>query len=268
MKALILKSLERLGYKLSRVDEPRGGMSREQFDAQAYAEVPREKLERRPFYNFGAGGFRHPFWTNVDMPSDWYGAMDDGSTIPFDLESLQTLPIQTGTAEAAYSSHTVEHISDEAAENLFREVRRILPAGKVFRITCPDIDLAYHAWCNRDRLFFYWTARYSRSGEMKRTGLRYPMNQASLEQVFLKHFAASASSLHLGPEQNPMTDNDIRQVFESMDYEAALDHCVSRCDPELQKVHPGWHINWWNFDKLGRKLKAAGFTHVVRSGYG
>ena len=33
----------------------------------------KEVLESKPFYNVGAGGFYHPFWTNIDYVSDWYG---------------------------------------------------------------------------------------------------------------------------------------------------------------------------------------------------
>jgi len=53
-----------------------------------------------------------------------------------------------------------------------------------------------------------------------------------------------------------------------MEYEEALNHCISKCSLEVQKKYPGNHINWWNKDKLFRMLRMAGFENIYLSGYG
>ena len=92
---------------------------------------PAARIERW-FYNIGAGSFRHKYWTNVDLASDWYADQQGTDFINYDLFSLKPLPIPSGIAEAVYTSHTVEHINDAACANLFAETFRILRPGGYF----------------------------------------------------------------------------------------------------------------------------------------
>src|SRR5262245_44329092 len=72
---------------------------------------PADSLERKKFYNIGAGGFRHPYWTNVDIPSDHYDQLfaNGRRDIPHDLLLKQPIPVADSDAELIYSSHTIEH---------------------------------------------------------------------------------------------------------------------------------------------------------------
>jgi len=47
---------------------------------------------------------------------------------------VKELPIENDSAEVVYSSHTVEHITDEAAQKMFNESYRILKKGGILRI--------------------------------------------------------------------------------------------------------------------------------------
>lgn len=228
----------------------------------------RESVEGRRFYNIGAGSFRHPAWTNVDHPSAWYQvAQSGGLDLAWDALAIEPLPIESDVAEIVYTSHTIEHVTDPAAENLFGEAHRVLKPGGVFRLTMPNIDLGYAAWRRDDRFYFDWIDRYSAPAEYTRIGLRMPMNQASTAQVFLWHFASAASTLHVDGAPERIGDGELRRLFESLPYEQALNQCTAKCPVEVQKRHPGNHINWWNADKLARCLTEAGFTDVRRSGY-
>ena len=91
------------------------------------------------------------------------------------------------------------------------------------------------------------------------------MNEGSIGEIFLYHFAGGISSL---ASNNSVTDEQLRIIFSKMEYEQALDYCTSKCPIEVQKVNPGHHINWWNKDKLFHMLKLAGFTKIHLSGYG
>ena len=111
--------------------------------------------EWRRLYNIGAGGLRHWAWTNVDCASDWYEAQQGQEFIDLDLQDFDRLPLEDARAEAFYTSHTIEHVTDDAVAHLLAEIHRCLKPGGVLRLTCPDIDLAYRAYRDGDRDYFY-----------------------------------------------------------------------------------------------------------------
>jgi predicted SAM-dependent methyltransferase len=116
---------------------------------------PEDSLRNRRFFNIGAGGFSHEFWTNVDHGSDWYeNKLKNNIHIDWNLLDLTPLPVENDVAEAVYTSHTIEHITDEAAANMFNEAYRILKPGGFLRVTTPDIDLDYRAYRDNDYNFF------------------------------------------------------------------------------------------------------------------
>jgi len=212
-------------------------------DVALYRQIySKDSIENRRFYNLGAGAFRHPCWTNVDHKSDWYRSVQGHDFIEWDLLSLTRIRVADNSAEIVYCSHTIEHITDDAAQNMFNEAFRILKKGGVFRVTTPNIDLEYRAFKEKDRQFFYWKKDKS----------------FSLHQIFLSHFASSAS----------ISDHELDKIFSKMEYEEALNYCISRCSLETQRNSPGGHINWWNAKKLRRMIGTAGFREVCLSGYG
>ena len=71
---------------------------------------------------------------------------------------------------------------------MINEAFRILKSNGYLRITAPNIDLDYRAYRNNDKHFFYWTKRYSIPKEWKRAKYNKPLNDATIEQLFLSHF--------------------------------------------------------------------------------
>lgn len=227
-----------------------------------------EAVEQRRFFNVGAGEFQHPAWTNIDHASDWYHDAQQNRFVDWDLFSLKAMPFGDGSAEVIYTSHTIEHISNEAAANVFRESRRVLKPGGFLRVVTPNIDLYYQAFRNGDKQFFYWHHWYHQPEEYRRVKLRSSLRDASIQQKFVHAFASAACNLHVEGVENQLSDADVDKVFNEMLYEDALNHCSSRCTIESQMKNPGNHMNWWNKDKLKRFLIESGFTDVYQSGYG
>lgn len=252
IKTQLLKAANRLGYNITKIPKP---------DLSLY-----KPYKEGTFYNIGAGSFRHPYWCNIDFKSNWYSHEMD---IELDLMTLPDWPIESESAEAAYTSHTVEHLTNEAVQKVFNEAYRILKPGGIFRVTTPNIDLALQAYARNDRSYFYWADNYSTPAEMKRIGINKPMNEASIKQLLIYHFASSVSELHVDGSKHRISDNEARRLFfkkDSLYY--ALDFCTSRCELSVQAKYPGNHINWWNDVKLYDMLRKAGFKKVYRSGYG
>jgi len=265
LKRVVRRAVNALGYDISRIpgDE-------DVSDIDLYYELyGNAVVESRSFYNIGAGDFRHPAWTNVDHRSDWYAEVQgDRIGIDWDLLSLTPLPVADDCAEVVYSSHTVEHVTDRAAANMFKEAHRILKKGRVFRVTSPNVDLALRAYRGNDRHYFYWIGANSTPEAMQRVKLVTPLSDASLQQILLWHFAATASILHADGSPERIDDEEFDRVFRELPCEEALDYCVSKCSLEVQRRYPGNHVNWWNPRKASRMLKAAGFAEVEVSAYG
>lgn len=229
----------------------------------------KDSIEKKKFYNIGAGSFKHPFWTNIDFKSDWYEeSLLNSNFINFDLFSSKNFPIEENSAEIVYSSHTLEHINDQAAQNLLNEAYRILKKNGILRLTMPDIDLEYRACLENDKNYFYMIDMYSKAEHYNRIKIRNPMNTYSLKQIFLYRFAAQASELHIDNLVPKISDTEFAEIFSTMPFAEALDYCTSRCSIDVQKQYPGNHINWWNETKTKKMLKTAGFTNNYRSGFG
>jgi len=263
IKRLIQKILSFFGFSLIR-NRCRS------YDLEMYRRLfDKNSIEKRKFYNIGAGGFRHPFWTNVDKINDAYiGVQNVNDVINFDLLKIEPLPINSDSAEIIYTSHTIEHITDTAAKNMFAESYRSLKKGGVLRITTPNIDLEYRAYKNNDRDYFYWKEWYSTKTDMVNAMINQPLKDATIQQLFLHHFAASASTLFTEGDAKRITDDELDKIFTEYDYEDALNYCISRCDSVAQNNYPSKHRNWWNKDKLFRFLTEAGFSNIYLSGYG
>lgn len=257
-KKLIKTILNDLGYNITKLDRN---------DMQLYLDLyGSESVKKKRFYNIGGGSNFHPAWTTIDFSSEWYN--DSDPDINFDLLSLKEFPIKENSAEVVYSSHTIEHITNEAAQNMFNESFRILKTSGTLRITTPNIDLDYRAYRDNDKNYFYWKDNYSLPGEIHRAKLAGAMNKLSIGEMFLSHFASSVSPMYIAGSDKKIDDEELKSIFSKMNYENALNYCTSKCPIEIQKSNPGHHINWWNKDKLFRMLGKAGFNKIYLSGYG
>ena len=72
--------------------------------------------------NIGANSFREDGWLNLDHPSTRYSGEQAKIDVPHDLMSGESIALNDNTLKAAYTSHTIEHISDEYVEQTFKEV--------------------------------------------------------------------------------------------------------------------------------------------------
>lgn len=254
MKHFVQRALGAAGFRLSRV------MQTEDIYPSIFSA---DVLARRPFYNVGAGDFSHPYWTSIDFKSDWYGNRDD--VVHHDLMSLGPLPIEDGSAKIIYTSHTVEHVSDEAVQVLFNEAYRALEPGGIMRVTTgPDAETDYRALKNNDHHWFYWNKWYDTPGTYE-DRLHRPASGEPLAEQWLYHVATKLSPNCIDPHPNKMHEPEILATLEEKGLEGALDHFTSLVSFDPQR--PGNHISWWSHAKVEKFLRNAGFQTVYRSGY-
>jgi len=226
-------------------------------------------LDDKTFINVGAGGFYHKNWINVDKISDFYKDRQGPNTVNWDILSLTPLPFPNNSIDLIYTSHVIEHVSDEAAKNFFFESFLKLKDPGGGRIVCPDMEYLFNAYKRGDKTVFFRIRDYGKKSHV--TSSEYYslpiIKDASIQQLFLWAFARQASIYH-NKATKPLTDEEVDDLFSSKPLEEAFDICVQRCSILVQEERPEEHINWWTESKLTKFLNKAGFNTVLKSRHG
>lgn len=212
------------------------------------------------YVNLGAGGFYHPMWTNVDLPNEFYKKQQQNNIhVLYDFCSTKPLPFNTESVSIFYSSHTIEHLPDQSVLQLFSEVNRCLKKNGLFRLTCPDMEIQFRAYQNRDRCFWPQPSPWS-------------TNLLSLEDRFLEHFATVLTKYHstrlLSDKVINILPQELSDLSTSKCMEDFFKEITLRIPHNANKLLPEGHCNWFTSSKIVRLLKEANFTNVYTSGYG
>jgi len=122
--------------------------------------------------NLGAGGQSDPGWIAYDrsrgpliarspalnrlaaMTARRAGSSAAAWAWPRDTrvhDVTQGIPHATGSVDAIYSSHMLEHLTREQARLVVRECHRVLKAGGSLRLVVPDLEVLVHAYLADDR---------------------------------------------------------------------------------------------------------------------
>ncbi|MGC6517833.1 MAG: methyltransferase domain-containing protein [Candidatus Puniceispirillaceae bacterium] len=199
--------------------------------------------EDRFFLNVGGFIFLKDDWRVLDYISKAYPISEKLIDYNINLSEKQTLPIADKKADLVYSSHTFEHILEDAALFHFGEIHRILKREGTFRIVVPDIDLFWDACKRNDTDFLNHVSK----GQ-----------DESLPSFFLNSFSCMrAEKETLESDFNHLTKEDFLQRYQTKQIENPANHDFSH------------HINWFTYDKLRSMLIKAGFDKdkIIRSDY-
>lgn len=261
MKSKIKKIMQKLGYDIFKLDRTLLN------DDRFYMNYDIDSLSNKNFYNIGAGNFKHKYWTNIDYETDHYKNMQSKNMIHHNLMELSNIPLKSNSAEMFYSSHTIEHISDDAVKKMLEECYRILKPGGIIRLTTPNFQLYYDAYNKNDILMWDWDInRYSKKG-MWEKNFNLPFNKYSIEQIFLYQFASQLSEISKDDTvEKKYSNNEVKEIFQNLDMNNAFEYFTSKCS--FNSNYPGNHINWFTKDKLKRMLKGAGFKNIRLSSFG
>jgi predicted SAM-dependent methyltransferase len=219
--------------------------------------------DKRELLAIGAGRWSHPFWKNLDILQDQYEG--NPPDIVHDLMSKKPIAIPSECLAAAYCSHVIEHIDDDADLVLFQEVHRALRPGGVFRLVFPDVDVAFRAYSAGDRSLFI--DNWPRKGNGRRAKaplitlfveyFAYHRVEANVKERLPGHVTYSASEL----------EEALTRALAASNVDAFYDQLTRDLPEGYQRLNPGCHRNWWNVPKLQRHLAEAGFRHVHASAY-
>jgi len=212
------------------------------------------------YLNVGGGDFVREHWRVLDYYTPWYDYSDVFIDFDIDLEDLDRWPIEDDSYDLVYSSHALEHLSDDAVERTLEEAHRILKPGGRIRINVPDMDLVLRHYDEGNIEWFtdVWRQKYTHGG-YDAEGKCPPGYE--LEFYLLVFFAS-----YLVIERHESVDYEqIRRDRESMDTAAFLDEYSERIRDEWQDDAPNLHRNWFTFDRLSELLADARFTEIERS---
>lgn len=224
-----------------------------------------ENSAKQHFFNLGAGSWMHPCWTNVDLPAQTpeFAAIQ-APCLKHDFVKDKVFPIDSDSVDAFYCSHVVEHIPADADLNMFKEAYRCLRQGGTFRIsTGPCADLDWSALMRQDINWWYF---YDDKDFIDSIMKDKP--QMTLFDKWLYHVATPKSVYSKANSNVKYTSTEIEELVKthSESKEVLLDMLTN--DIQFDIKFPGNHISWWNFERLEKYLKMAGFSVVYKSGYG
>lgn len=225
----------------------------------------KDSLDNKRFYNIGAGGFYHHYWTNIDYATDYYANYQKSGFINHNLMSLADIPVESNTAEIVYTSHTIEHISEMAVAKMLSESFRILKRRGGLRVTAPNAWLDYRAYQNNDIEYFFWYKKWFLNNTNWTKNFSKSPADASIEQLFLTHMLSPRAQIILQNHPNKLSDAEVKEVIKTHSFEQAMNILSEEC--EFDENFAGNHISWWTPEKVMNLLKEVGFSDIYVSAY-
>ena len=105
--------------------------------------------------NWGCGPVRPRGWVNSDLEPG------EGVDLPCDIRD--GLPVADDSFDCVVSIHVLEQLPYLELDAALRELRRVLKAGGILRVSVPDLDRAIAAYRENDPRYFYVPDRDVRS---------------------------------------------------------------------------------------------------------
>lgn len=190
--------------------------------------------------NIGSSDYSIPGFTNLDMPSEWYGkAQERNSYIPFNAVTDE-LPFAPESVDNIYLSHVVEHLPDQVVKTLLLNAFSVLKPGGVIRICTPD---AKFLWKISSFSNNYWSRL---SDDFARD-----LEDATLlpdAYDFLSFELASWSRFHGHSEKSQL--DEIHRILGNLSFEDCMTAITS--DIVYDSGRPGRHISWWSIEKFAK----------------
>lgn len=187
--------------------------------------------------------FKIPTWILIDHKN---------ADIVCDLEHQQRVNIADQSTDIVYSSHMIEHISDDALDHFISESYRILRKGGCLRIEAPDTEKLIKAYqdCDRDVLVDFLNNGISLSKKYNND------EYASLHTAFL----TSLIFYIRDGEAIPVLVSKQELDEKLSDTDSFVEWCKTLLSEEQKATHG--HINPVYYSKLESKLLKAGFSGV------
>jgi predicted SAM-dependent methyltransferase len=117
--------------------------------------------------HLGSGTVRKEGWVNLDLA---------GNPVDLAWNLARQLPFKSGSVDAIFHEHVLEHFPLGKGFALMRECHRLLKRGGVLRIGVPDAGRYLHSYCEDHPSAFLETNRPGR-----------PTRMLSIQEIFFRY---------------------------------------------------------------------------------
>jgi len=187
--------------------------------------------------------YRIPTWLLVDHKN---------ADIICNVEKMEMIDIADNSIDIVYSSHMIEHITDEALNHFLGELHRILKKGGCIRIEAPDAEKLINAYIHNDSDIL---VDFIDNGVM--LAKKYGVNDyGSFHMAFLSSLVSYIKDGCVEPVLVDKSEIDKR----INDIDSFVEWCKTLLTDEQKGTHG--HINPVYYSKLESNLSDAGFTKI------
>jgi len=199
--------------------------------------------KKNRYINIGGGIWYYPKWENIDYYTNKFYV-----NYKIDLRIKQGIPLESNSTQIIFSSHFFEHISNDDGKFILKECFRLLKKNGLIRISVPDMDKAFKAYYSNDLVFF-------KNGGVECQG-------ENIEQNLVNYFASYDKDDYSGGPIVPA--EKIKSKLSELDKYNFCKWCVSMIPIDAPYKA---HINAFDYSKLNKMLKNAGFNNITKSEY-
>lgn len=218
--------------------------------------------------NLGCGDVWHEAWINFDL------APEHPSVRTIDLN--RALPVASGSADAIYHAHVLEHLDPVRGRALLAECFRVLRPGGVVRIVVPDLEGLARAYLDAldqaDDLRYEW-AIVELIDQMVRTRAQGEMGEFLRTRPWRSHpqiVARIGTEIGYRPSDRPTPRRRWRPAggLSRLRFKLAALFLNSRERAMLReaKFRAQGEVHRWMYDRrsLARLLQETGFNPPVQ----
>ena len=198
----------------------------------------KENIQDKNYLNIGSG----PQWRHKDVIGIDYDP--HLSEISLDLNYKNPLPFPENRFKGIYSSHCLEHLTNNKVFWWLKEAHRTLDKKGILRITVPNINEYLIAYDKKDAEYFNWIRGHST--------YRFDCWLRLIVRAFAE------------PVVDNFTDNELKDLYKQLNHEKFLDFFTK----EVNKIKddkfliPGCHKSWWSPEKMEQFMRRAGFKTI------
>ena len=215
-----------------------------------YSENKNINLDNKTYLNIGSGpNFKDLKTISLDYddkPEKVGHRANLNIDLNFNLSSYKKLPFENNRFKGIYTSHCIEHLTDDNASHVIGEVYRVLENNGVFRIIVPDISKYFNAYDNKDLHFFNWIRN------------KMPYKYDSWLRFITREFA--------GNSVDDFSDEELKKKYKEL---GTQKYCkffgkLSNDNSDNNRNIPDVHKSYWDSKKMSETLKQIGFKNVSK----
>ena len=192
--------------------------------------------------------FPPPYWTLMDIKK---------SDININFEKTD-YKINNSNLKYIYSSHCIEHLTDDAINYLFKEIFANMSEDSIFRIETPDVKKIIQDYQSQKNIDYL--------KKIQQENFENLVLKRKMDEIYGEMHIAMLGliSCYIDLTHIPVVSS--KEIFEEKLHSLSIDEfcywAISLQSKEELLSHG--HINFWHFERLYDTLKKIGFSSIQK----